>query len=85
MFLEWQKLDDPRVAGYRVYRVDQRGERTPAGSSFINGWVDINVALDQHYRYVVTSFTDDGVESAPSAPIDVQLGSRRLFLPVVMR
>ena len=85
VFLEWQKLDDPRVAGYRVYRVDQRGERTPAGSSFINGWVDINVALDQHYRYVVTSFTDDGVESAPSAPIDVQLGSRRLFLPVVMR
>jgi hypothetical protein len=85
VFLEWQKPDDPRIAGYRVYRVDQRGERTPAGSSFINGWVDINAALDQHYRYVVTSFTDDGVESAPSAPIDVRTGSRRLFLPLVMR
>ena len=85
VFLEWQKLDDPRIAGYRVYRVGERGERAPVGSSFINGWVDINAALDQHYRYVVTSFTDDGVESAPGAPIDVQIGTRRIFLPLVVR
>jgi len=83
--LDWEAPADPRVVGYRIYRLDDRGAQTPMGSSFITGFVDRNVQFDQTYRYVVTAYTADGLESAPSAPVTVSLSRIQVFMPIVAR
>lgn len=85
-FLQWDELADPRVAGYRIYRLNDVGERIPAGSSFVPGWVDTRSVTGTAYRYVVTAYTADGAESQPSAIGDLRLGDigpPRLFLPLI--
>lgn len=64
-------------------RVDESGAQTPVGSSFITGFVDRNVQIDQTYRYVVTSYTVDGVESAPtqhSSTIEYRKGGSTMLV-----
>jgi hypothetical protein len=45
--LRWDAPQDPRVVGYRIYRVDGSGAQTPVGSSFVTSFVDRNVQIDR--------------------------------------
>lgn len=83
VLLRWKAVDDPRVVGYRIYRVALDGTPTPVGSSFGAAFVDRNVALDQRYRYTVTSYTQDGIESAQSQPALITTGRIQVFLPLI--
>lgn len=69
VFLHWPTPEDAHIVGYRIYRLDASGARTPVGSTFTQGWVDLNADYASTYRYVITSFNVDGVESAPSEAI----------------
>jgi hypothetical protein len=91
--LEWRAVDDSRVAGYRVYRLDANGIPSPAGTTGVAGWLDTDVTFNSTYRYQVTAFTAGFVESAPSESLEItmpapspdrQQGSA-LFLPSVRR
>jgi hypothetical protein len=70
ILLHWQPEGDPRISGYRIYRIDEAGRQLPIGSTFSDAWIDTNVAWDQPARYVVTSFSSDLNESAPSVTVE---------------
>lgn len=77
--LSWPAVDDPRVAGYRIYRVDGEGRApedfVPVGSSLTNGFVDLRSVLDATYTYAVTTYAEDGSESPLSAGVLAQTSS----------
>jgi hypothetical protein len=77
--LSWSINIEPDLAGYRVYRSDQEGLRgdlltpdllpTPA-------YRDTSVAAGKHHWYTVTAVDRAGNESAPSAPLAVEVAQR---------
>ena len=89
--LYWSAESDPRVVGYRIYRVNEVGEQVAVGSSLSETWTDIDVNLDQTYWYAVAAFTNNQTESAPSNVISATTQSRSgtigpfVYLPVVFR
>lgn len=85
VLLTWTPTDDPRVIGYRIYRIDASGVRTAVGSSFEPSWVDINAAFGQSYRYDITSFGSDLSESSPSMAVTATPGYaplQKVYLPL---
>ena len=96
VLLHWQAEADPRVVGYRIYRVDEAGSQVPVGSTFSDAWIDTNVTWEQPSRYVVTSFNADLAESAPSLVVEATahravVGNpgpegvqQRIYLPVIV-
>jgi len=88
VFVNWT-LDgpaDPRVAGYRVMLVDDAGNRKALGSTPVMGFADLAGAIGETRRYVVTSYSANGVESAESeiivgvpAPAAVEPGATSLL------
>lgn len=74
--LGWEAVDDPRVAGYRIYRALVDGRTTqqfvPVGTSLTNGFVDLRAVFDATYTYAVTTYSTEGYESAPSDSVAVQ-------------
>jgi hypothetical protein len=85
VFLQWPDVDDPRIAGYRVYRATDDEPPMPVGSTLVTGFVDLTSELDHTYHYTVTSYMTTGVESGPSNVVQVTLGSWRTYLPLVLR
>lgn len=71
VFLRWtlDDADDDRIAGWRVFRVADDGARVPLGSTPVPGFVDLTAVFGQARRYVVVSYSDNGVESAESDQI----------------
>lgn len=69
--LGWDPLDDPRVAGYRVYRQEAGGDWTPMGASPAHGFLDLSASFFAPRTYAVSSYSSRGIESALSAPITV--------------
>jgi hypothetical protein len=85
-FLQWTPLTDGRIAGYRVYRGVGDGPLAPAGSSLTSGWVDPAASPGATYRYAITAFTEDGIESALSESVQVTASLlNRRYLPFVLR
>lgn len=84
-WLHWDAVDDPRVVGYRVYRADDGGPKRPVGSSFVPGWLELNSEVGHSYRYTVTSFTVDGLESPPSDGVNLRVKGTIVCLPLVER
>ncbi len=85
--LHWTPSADERVAGYRVYRSVDGGASKPAGSSFVAGWLDLDARGGHRYRYTVASFTQDGLESEPGAPVELRVSQAvgTLCIPLVVR
>ncbi len=88
ILLDWDPVVDPRVAGYRIYRViadGREGELTPVGTTFVNGFADLTAALDRKYLYAVVSFSEDGLESGFSALVEANTASSlpAIFLPMI--
>jgi hypothetical protein len=73
VFLTWDAPDDPRVASVRVYRSDNDGPLLSIGSSPVEGYLDLTSAYDSPYSYYVSSFSQDGIESALVGPLQVIL------------
>lgn len=90
VLLDWTPVSDPRVAGYRIYRISEGGgerELSPVGTTFVNGFADLTAAMDRSYFYAVVSFSNDGLESAFSELIKADTASSpsvELFLPMVV-
>jgi hypothetical protein len=85
VFLTWAEVDDPRIAGYRVYRAAGGDDPMPVGSTFVPGFVDLTTELDRTYHYTVVSFTEDGIESESDNVVDVTLEPWRSYLPLLGR
>jgi fibronectin type 3 domain-containing protein len=81
--VSWDETADARKVGYRVYRSDDGGPYLPVGSSFVNGFVDLNANLGHNYRYAVTFYSYYGLESPVSASYPVTAKFIRVYLPVV--
>lgn len=77
LYLSWTLDDpaDPRVAGYRVSLVREDGTRIALGSSPVLGFADPAVRFGETRRYVVSSYSANGIESAES---EMVLGVARL-------
>jgi hypothetical protein len=86
--LQWDPVADRRVAGYRIYRAEGDGPLEPLGTSLGAGYVDVMAFPGVLYRYGVTSYTDQGIESDVSEWVDLRLhveSKRRVYLPLVLR
>jgi hypothetical protein len=68
--LGWAASSDPRVAGYRVYRLDGT-EWVPLGSTPGNGFLDLSAQFGVSRTYAVSSYSTRGAESARSGPVSV--------------
>jgi hypothetical protein len=68
--LGWSSGTDPRITGYRVYRLDGN-EWMPLGSTPSNGFLDLSAQFGVSRSYAVSSYSIRGVESGRSAPISV--------------
>ena len=75
--LIWQPVDDPRLAGYNVYRDNGDGNKTRLNPAPVPlpAFHDDTVTVGQRYRYSVTAVDAKGNESAaavttidPNAP-----------------
>jgi hypothetical protein len=66
VFLEWSEIDDPRVAGFRVYKRSESGDFVPYGSSPVAGYADLFAGFRTLEAYRVTSYSARGIESEPS-------------------
>ncbi len=64
----WTAGTDPRVIGYRVYRLEG-GEWMPLGSTPANGFLDLSAQFGVSRTYAVSSYSIRGVESGRSAPV----------------
>ena len=65
--LIWQPVDDPRLAGYNVYRDNGDGNKTRLNSApvALPAFHDDTVTAGQRYRYSVTAVDAKGNESVP--------------------
>jgi hypothetical protein len=74
--LSWSISSENDLAGYRVYRSekpDDRGQLLTPELLPTPAYRDAAVQSDAHYRYAVTAVDRAGNESAPSAPVVVDL------------
>lgn len=70
IFVDWEQTRfDPRIVGWRVYRSLDGQAWAPAGSSFVDGWVDVTAEYGKGYLYRVASYDASGNESPLSASI----------------
>lgn len=89
IFVDWaQTRFDPRIVGWRVYRSEDGQDWAPAGSSFVDGWVDVTAEYGKGYLYRVASYDAFGNESPLSASMAAAGPSytiRSVFIPSVRR
>ncbi len=64
--VRWDPSTDPRVTGYRVYRVNPDSTVLAVGSSYVAGFADFSSHSDQLYYYYLTSHSARLMESDPS-------------------
>ncbi len=69
IIINWDALSDPRVTGYRVYRVNPDGSVLAVGSSDVAGFADLSAYRDHPYEYYVVSHSARMMESLPSESV----------------
>jgi len=66
---EWQKIDDPRVIGYNIYRTElDKGENSlklikATNSRYVTHYVDKNLEPKTKYAYQISAKLNNGKES----------------------
>lgn len=70
--LVWERVTDPNVAGYRIYRALAGGafERL-ADTQELPAYSDRKIEAGKTYRYAVTAVKKNGAESKLSDPVEV--------------
>ena len=74
--LSWSMNSEPDLAGYRLYRNEQqetRGDLVTPDLLLSPAYRDTSVAANHRYWYTVTAVDRAGNESAPSAPVAVEV------------
>ena len=74
--LSWSISPEPDVAGYRVYRSEQEGQRGAAVASEMlptPAYHDAAVQLGHRYWYTVTAVDRSGNESPASGPVPAEI------------
>jgi hypothetical protein len=71
VLLAWERPQDDRIVGYRIWRArvpaaGQAPQWFPVGSSFSESFVDLTGDAGQDDLYQVTAFSAGGIESPPS-------------------
>jgi hypothetical protein len=69
--VSWEPVDDPLVAGFRVYTDEGEERILPLGSTLVPGFLDISASFDVPRTYRVSSYSAQGVESELSEPVTV--------------
>jgi fibronectin type 3 domain-containing protein len=73
---EWAVVSSGSVSGFHIYRKDINSELfTRVGkidSKYATHYVDLGLHPNSEYIYKFTTFTQDGRESIPSVPIEVE-------------
>jgi hypothetical protein len=87
VFLRWNPLDLSSVAGFRVYRSEDRRTWEPVGSAFTPYFVDLSAVLGRTYQYAVTAYDSDLNESPLSDRVTAVIGviSYSSYLPAISR
>lgn len=79
--LTWEAVDDPLLAGYRVWYHDGDGDWKHLGSSFAAGFIDLSAPVGSERFYRITSYSKNAIESpASSAAAATATGSPELPL-----
>ncbi|MDX1625358.1 MAG: hypothetical protein R3323_02485, partial [Wenzhouxiangellaceae bacterium] len=73
--VQWDPIEDPRVAGYRVWRENPDGSIVSVGSSPVPGFVDFSPWPGDVFRYFVTSHSARLMESEPSTGAFARTGN----------
>ncbi len=84
--LEWQPIKDKRIAGYRVFRGDNKnGFRLIATikDRFQSHYVDTDLYQSINYTYKVSSYTNDGRVSMVSTTTVAKTG-KKLTPPILL-
>ncbi len=84
--LEWQPIKDKRIAGYRVFRGDNKnGFRLIATikDRFQSHYVDKDLYQNINYTYKVSSYTNDGRVSMVSTAKIAKTG-KKLSAPIIL-
>ena len=74
---EWQKVDDPRVNGYNIYRANMQEDGTQlkhislVENKYATHYVDNDLEPNTKYVYALSSNTQNGFESKPTGSIEV--------------
>lgn len=68
--VDWIAPNDPRIAGYRVYKRAENGEYLPYGSTPVSSFADFFAGFRDTEHYRVTSYSARGVESALSEVVE---------------
>jgi hypothetical protein len=73
--LSWSPSAEPDLAGYRIYRAPENGERARVGevAAAQTTWRDPQPPRGGTHRYTVTAFDQAGNESAPSRAVEGHL------------
>jgi hypothetical protein len=85
VFLSWNASLDERVVGYRIYRFDAYGNGGPVGNSFEPDFADLFASLGASYHYAVTSFDEQGQESALSSSVEVNPVWLNIYIPLLQQ
>lgn len=79
---EWQKVDDPRVNGYNIYRANTQkdGEQLKhialVKNKYATHFVDEDLQPNTKYIYSLSSNTENGFESKPTGSVEATTADR---------
>jgi hypothetical protein len=71
--ITWDDPNDPRIAGWRVWKLDASGQWRHLGSSPVAGYMDFDGAVGGTMTYRVASYSSNGIESDPSAATSIRI------------
>jgi len=74
--LGWNRVEEPRVTGYNIYRSTLQGPFELIGWSDLPIYIDYDVVIGQSYTYYVTATTECGGQSTPSNTVTESPGGR---------
>lgn len=71
--ITWEDPNDPRIAGWRVWKLDGNGQWRHLGSSPVAGYMDFDGPVGGIATYRVASYSRNGIESEPSAEASIRI------------
>ena len=66
VLLSWDRSNDARIKGYRIWVQDDGGAWKHLGSSFSGAFIDLATPTGKQRRYKITSYSANAIESEAS-------------------
>jgi hypothetical protein len=74
--ITWDPSTDTRIAGWRIWKLDSTGVWRHLGSTRSPGYLDFRGAVGARNSYRVASYSNNGIESQPSADASIVIEPR---------